>query len=58
MGTTIGSSVLLKKGAEASLYLASWHDRRVIVKTRLPKLYRPAALDLAIRRYRTVQSHS
>jgi len=46
--------VLLKKGAEASLFLADWHGRRVVVKARLPKLYRPAQLDSAIRRYRTV----
>jgi TP53 regulating kinase-like protein len=47
-------SVLLKKGAEASLYLADWHDRRAVLKQRLPKTYRPPQLDLTIRRYRTV----
>jgi TP53 regulating kinase-like protein len=47
-------SVLLKKGAEASLYLADWHERRVVIKQRLPKRYRPPQLDAAIRRYRTV----
>jgi TP53 regulating kinase-like protein len=50
----IASRALLKKGAEASLYLADWHDRRVIVKARLPKKYRPAKLDLEIRSHRTV----
>ena len=45
---------LLKKGAEASLYLADWHGRHVLIKSRLPKKYRPAELDIAIRRYRTV----
>src|SRR5208283_5200607 len=45
---------LLKKGAEASLYLADWHGRKVVVKVRAPKKYRPAALDEQIRRYRTV----
>jgi TP53 regulating kinase-like protein len=49
----IGSQTLLKKGAEASLFLASWHGRRVIVKTRFPKKYRPAELDAKIRSYRT-----
>jgi TP53 regulating kinase-like protein len=49
----IGSQTLLKKGAEASLFLASWHERRVIVKTRFPKKYRPAELDEKIRSYRT-----
>ena len=50
----VAERVLLKKGAEASLFLADWHGRRVVVKARLPKLYRPAQLDSAIRRYRTV----
>jgi len=54
MGKELVSPILLKKGAEASLYLADWHGRCVIIKTRLPKAYRPAALDLSIRRYRTV----
>jgi TP53 regulating kinase and related kinases len=47
-------SVLLKKGAEASLYLSIWHERKVITKTRIPKRYRPEALDKQIRSYRTV----
>ena len=46
--------VLLKKGAEASLFLADWHGKRVVVKARLPKKYRPTQLDLTIRSYRTV----
>jgi len=45
---------LLKKGAEASLFVADWHGRRVIIKTRLPKKYRPMKLDTIIRTYRTV----
>jgi TP53 regulating kinase and related kinases len=45
---------LLKKGAEASLFLADWHGRRVVFKTRLPKKYRPEKLDVTIRTYRTV----
>ena len=49
----VESQILLKKGAEASLFLASWHGRKVIVKARLPKQYRPAELDAKIRRYRT-----
>jgi TP53 regulating kinase-like protein len=48
------SQTLLKKGAEARLYLASWHDKKVIIKTRFPKKYRPPKLDLEIRSYRTV----
>jgi len=50
----VASRTLLKKGAEASLYLADWHGRRVIIKTRFPKKYRPAELDAEIRSYRTV----
>jgi TP53 regulating kinase-like protein len=50
----IASPALLKKGAEASLFLAYWHGKRVVIKARLPKKYRPAELDAAIRGYRTV----
>jgi TP53 regulating kinase-like protein len=50
----VAERTLLKKGAEASLYLTEWHGRRVVVKARLPKRYRPDQLDLTIRSYRTV----
>jgi TP53 regulating kinase-like protein len=46
--------LLIKKGAEASLYLAKWHDKKVIMKKRLPKKYRLLELDERIRTYRTV----
>jgi TP53 regulating kinase-like protein len=49
----VDSRTLLKKGAEASLFLANWHGRRVIIKARFPKKYRPAELDEKIRGYRT-----
>jgi TP53 regulating kinase-like protein len=49
----VDAQTLLKKGAEASLFLKSWHGRRVIVKARFPKWYRPAELDAKIRGYRT-----
>ncbi len=45
---------LVKKGAEASLYLVDWHDRKVIMKKRLPKKYRAPKLDEQIKTYRTV----
>lgn len=45
--------VLIKKGAEASLFLEEWHDRKVIMKRRLPKKYRIPELDLMIRSQRT-----
>src|SRR3990170_8434141 len=53
MGKVAGL-ILLKKGAEASLFLAKWHGRSVVVKARLPKKYRPEQLDSTIRRYRTI----
>ncbi len=46
--------ILIKKGAEANLYLMDWQNRKVIVKKRLPKKYRPSRLDEQIRTYRTV----
>jgi TP53 regulating kinase-like protein len=46
--------VLLKKGAEASLYMEEWQGRKVIMKRRLPKVYRLSALDETIRVQRTV----
>lgn len=46
--------LLIKKGAEASLYLTDWHGRKVIMKKRLPKKYRPSKLDEHIRTYRTI----
>jgi TP53 regulating kinase-like protein len=45
--------LLIKKGAEASLYLADWHGKKVIMKKRLPKKYRLSRLDEQIRTYRT-----
>jgi TP53 regulating kinase-like protein len=44
----------LKKGAEASLYVLEWHGRKAVMKIRIPKKYRPAALDTQIRTYRTL----
>ena len=51
---TMKGQTLLKKGAEASLYLAVWHERKVVIKVRIPKRYRPPALDEQIRSYRTL----
>ena len=50
----VDTAKLLKKGAEASLFLTEWHERKVIIKVRIPKKYRPAELDEQIRSYRTV----
>ncbi len=46
--------MLITKGAEASLFLEDWHNRKVIMKRRLPKKYRLPELDLEIRSQRTV----
>ncbi|MDH7595835.1 MAG: Kae1-associated kinase Bud32 [Candidatus Bathyarchaeia archaeon] len=46
--------MLLKKGAEANLFLEKWHGRKVIMKKRLPKHYRLQQLDEQIRTYRTL----
>jgi len=46
--------MLIKKGAEASLFLETWHNHKVIMKRRLPKKYRIPELDLMIRSQRTV----
>jgi TP53 regulating kinase-like protein len=50
----ISQPQLIKRGAEAYLYLADWHGRKVIMKRRLPKKYRVLALDEQIRAYRTI----
>jgi TP53 regulating kinase-like protein len=50
--------LLIKKGAEASLYLENWNNRKVIMKKRLPKKYRNQQLDNSIRSQRTInESH-
>jgi len=46
--------VLIKKGAEASLFLEEWHGRRVVMKRRLPKRYRLPQLDEEIKSQRTI----
>ncbi|MFP3985007.1 MAG: KEOPS complex kinase/ATPase Bud32 [Candidatus Bathyarchaeia archaeon] len=46
--------VLIKKGAEANLFLENWQDRKVIMKRRLPKKYRHPEMDKKIRTYRTI----
>jgi len=45
--------MLIKKGAEASLYLEDWHGRKVILKKRLSKRYRVPELDSEIQAQRT-----
>ena len=50
----VDNAKLLKKGAEATLFLTGWHGRKVVIKIRIPKKYRPPALDEQIRNYRTI----
>lgn len=47
--------ILYKRGAEADLYLDEWHDRKVIIKMRVPKSYRHPKLDLKLRTSRTIR---
>jgi len=46
--------VLIKKGAEAELFLETWCEKKVILKRRTPKSYRIPDLDLKLRSYRTI----
>ncbi len=46
--------VLIKKGAEAELFLETWCEKNVIIKKRTPKSYRLSELDLKLRSYRTI----
>jgi Kae1-associated kinase Bud32 len=44
---------LLRKGAEADLYLCTWHGMRCVAKVRVSKSYRRPELDDRLRRERT-----
>jgi TP53 regulating kinase-like protein len=46
--------MLVRKGAEANLYLEEWYGLKVIKKVRVPKSYRLRQIDYKIRRSRTV----
>lgn len=46
--------VLLKRGAEADIYLTLFMGFKVVVKRRIPKLYRVKEVDLKVREYRTI----
>jgi TP53 regulating kinase and related kinases len=51
----IPSDIVLKKGAEADIYLISWYGNKAISKIRKVKPYRQNSLDYEIRRTRTVR---
>ena len=46
---------LLKKGAEADVYLSSWNGKKAILKIRKEKTYRNSGLDKRIRKQRTIK---
>ena len=51
---SLENAVLLKKGAEADLYVGEWYGRKIVVKRRISKKYRLQKLDEQIRAYRTI----
>lgn len=58
MGVTskqgLENMALLKKGAEADLYVGEWYGKKIVVKRRVSKKYRLKKLDEQIRAYRTI----
>lgn len=46
--------MLIKRGAEADIYLDDWYGKRAVRKVRKPKSYRNKILDLEIRTKRTL----
>ena len=46
---------LLKKGAEADVYLSLWNGKKAILKIRKEKTYRNPVLDKRIRKQRTIK---
>ena len=46
---------ILKKGAEADVYLSSWNGQKSILKIRKEKKYRNPSLDTRIRKQRTIR---
>jgi TP53 regulating kinase-like protein len=49
---------LVKKGAEADIYIVEWGGRKAVSKLRSPKPYRHETLDATIRKHRTVHEAS
>ncbi|NMJ86510.1 MAG: Kae1-associated serine/threonine protein kinase [Thaumarchaeota archaeon] len=46
--------MLIKKGAEADIYLVMWYGKKAVMKIRKPKNYRNKILDEEIRKKRTL----
>jgi len=49
------NKILMKKGAEASIFLEHWQERKVLMKRRIVKKYRFPELDKKIRTRRTIK---
>ncbi len=49
---------LIKRGAEADIYISEWAGKKAISKVRSQKPYRHKELDAAIRKYRTIHEAS
>jgi TP53 regulating kinase and related kinases len=45
---------LVKRGAEADIYITEWGGKKAVSKVRTPKPYRHQELDAVIRRHRTI----
>ena len=54
MTSDISKNKLIRKGAEASLFIGRWFGRDVIFKERIPKPYRIQQIDKKIRYSRTL----
>jgi TP53 regulating kinase-like protein len=46
---------LIKKGAEADIYITKWHNSKAILKIRKTKNYRNPILDANLRKQRTIK---
>ncbi len=45
--------MIIRKGAEAEIHLATWLDKKIIAKRRVPKTYRLEVVDKVLRTRRT-----
>jgi TP53 regulating kinase and related kinases len=50
--------MLVRRGAEADIYIVEWDSKKAVSKVRSPKSYRHQELDSAIRKYRTIHEAS
>jgi TP53 regulating kinase-like protein len=49
---------LVKRGAEADIYIIEWAGKKAVSKVRAPKPYRHQELDATIRKHRTIHEAS